>query len=164
MIKTLFLLSFAFSMVSCNNYRYVFAQEWPGSVCRHNNCQDKYIRNFQGSAFSIHGLWPDIDATSYCKTTTFCTHETFNPSSLSHSTQALLDSSWVGFYNDIDDFRSHEWTKHGTCWQGRSLVDSNQVQENFFLTVHSLWKNYDLFRGLAQAGVHPSNSQLYSYS
>lgn len=72
-----------------------------------------------------------------------------------------MDKYWVGLYNSVDDFRTHEWTKHGTCWKGQTLFKSAQLQDSYFGTVLALRSTYNLFDGLRQAGINPSDSSLF---
>ena len=122
------------------------------------------MANYDGSVWNLHGLWPDKITATACVNQDTCTSEQYSPSSFSSNTRALLDSGWVGLYNSIDTFRSHEWTKHGTCWNGSPLARGNGNQENFFLTTLTLHQKYNIYKGLAQAGIKPSDSTTYSLS
>jgi ribonuclease T2 len=108
-----------------NQYKYTLAQEWPGSVCRTQHCTSTYLANYDGSVWNLHGLWPDKQNGYICSNVFTCTAEPYQPGVLSSTTVAKMDKYWVGLYNSGDDFRSHEWTKHGTCWKGQALYKSS---------------------------------------
>jgi ribonuclease T2 len=79
---------------------------------------------------SIHGLWPDPEAT--CTT---CTSETFSESKLSSTTLSNMNSYWPTCQSGTNhDFWSHEWSKHGTC--------SGMTQDSYFSKAISLYNSY----------------------
>jgi ribonuclease T2 len=152
------------ALASADQWRYKLAQEWPGSVCKTNKCTSQFLGSYDGSAWNMHGVWPDKQTASNCVSPFTCTHESYNPKEFGSGTVTQLDRFWVGLYNDVNDFRGHEWTKHGTCWQGPSLFESSSQQESFFRTSLALHQTYNLFDGLRRAGITPSDTKTYPLS
>eukprot|EP01038_Epipyxis_sp_PR26KG_P013318 gene13318-17842_t len=80
---------------------------------------------------SIHGLWPDPEATC-----TSCTTEVFSESKLSSTTLANMKKYWPTCQSGTnDDFWSHEWSKHGTC--------TGMTQDTYFSKAISLYLSYN---------------------
>jgi ribonuclease T2 len=92
---------------------YIFSQELPASVCKTRDCQKTMELNLTSSLLNIHGLWPE---TNSGEKAWFCQPNNYNESKLDQDLLFELDRSWVGLYTDSFWFRSHEWGKHGTCW------------------------------------------------
>jgi len=88
--------------------------------------------NFDGSNFNIHGLWPSGDASDDCATPESCQNIPYDNSKFAAQTNQQLDAAWVGVYNTIKSFRTHEWTKHGTCWNDDNalIAKSEDFQSN----------------------------------
>jgi len=80
---------------------------------------------------SIHGLWPDPEATC-----TYCTSEAFSTSKLSSSTLTNMKKYWPTCQSGTtnEDFWSHEWSKHGTC--------TGKSQDSYFSEAISLYQKY----------------------
>lgn len=80
---------------------------------------------------SIHGLWPDPEASC-----TFCTTEAFATSKLSSTTLSGMKQYWPTCQsgNTNEDFWSHEWSKHGTC--------TGMTQNTYFSKGLSLFSSY----------------------
>ena len=55
------------SRVLADDYVHIFAQEWPGSVCRAEKCSKEYMLNYDGLRWNIHGLWPNLVKPTYCQ-------------------------------------------------------------------------------------------------
>ncbi len=80
---------------------------------------------------SIHGLWPDPEAT--CTT---CTSEVFSTSKLSSTTLSDMKQYWPTCQTGTnEDFWSHEWSKHGTC--------TGMSQDGYFSKGISLFESYN---------------------
>lgn len=103
----LLLVALIATSYAADSYRHVFAQEWPGSVCKFQSCQRKYMGRFDARRWNIHGLWPDTIVDGSCGQISTCTGEKFNPNLLSADTNALVNLTWNGMYNDTDDFRKY---------------------------------------------------------
>lgn len=80
---------------------------------------------------SIHGLWPDPEATC-----TSCTSEVFSTAKLSSTTLSDMKKYWPTCQSGTnEDFWSHEWSKHGTC--------TGMSQDAYFSKAISLYKSYN---------------------
>jgi hypothetical protein len=91
------------------NYYELAAQKW---------CSSDYM---------IHGLWPQINSTSYpeyCKTVSYT--EPSGP---------LLTDMNMYWHKCDDTLWSHEWEKHGSCMQEQINID----EDTFFNTTISLF-------------------------
>lgn len=47
-------------------YMYVFAQEWPGTVCKFETCTKAYMGNYDNARWNTHGLWPNTVLSTSC--------------------------------------------------------------------------------------------------
>ncbi|KAM3139678.1 hypothetical protein pb186bvf_008136 [Paramecium bursaria] len=139
--------------VIADDYVHIFAQEWPGSVCRAEKCSQEYMLNYDGLRWNIHGLWPNLVKPTYCQQIQECRQEEFNPELISAKTQKEIDVAWVGLYSDTYTFRKHEWEKHGTCYVG--AFD----QDTYFDIVYQLSDYYNFYTILAEAGILPDEER-----
>lgn len=77
-----------------------------------------------------------------------------------------LNQAWLGLYNPSQPFRSHEWTKHGSCWdENDDLVPQEKgmsTEEEYFETALKLWKDFDLYAFLKKAGITPNSNIQYN--
>ena len=120
-LATLFIMSI--EVVRSYDY-YILAVELPGTVCKSRDCN--YLDSLTSTSINMHGLWPNYNNGSYPQ---FCTEDKYDPSKLTSETISLLNSNWAGLYSDSNNFRSHEWEKHGTCFQ------NNQIKIKSFLRI-----------------------------
>lgn len=138
--------------------------------------------NFDGSNFNIHGLWPSGSSSDDCATPESCQSIPYDNSKFSTQTNQQLDVSWVGVYNSVKSFRTHEWTKHGTCWNEpdfaliakgdlpknlRSLEfglieSADTFQEDYFKMVLRQHTTYNIIKALKTAGITPSTTKGYA--
>eukprot|EP01017_Pseudomicrothorax_dubius_P003160 TRINITY_DN10389_c0_g2_i3.p1 TRINITY_DN10389_c0_g2~~TRINITY_DN10389_c0_g2_i3.p1 ORF type:complete len:249 (-),score=38.46 TRINITY_DN10389_c0_g2_i3:147-893(-) len=89
------------------------AVEWAPSVCNVKHCS--YLQpNVDLARFNIHGLWPSRDTKGHGPSS--CSTSRFNFEGLSAQIQQELEENWNGLYHPTQQFLSHEWSKHGTCW------------------------------------------------
>ena len=72
------------------------------------------LQNWCSSEYQIHGLWSDVDPTTY---PSFCTDVAFNLTELQQSGKfALMTEVWTDCnYDGTVALYEHEWSKHGTC-------------------------------------------------
>ena len=90
-----------------------------------------------GDGYSIHGLWPDYNSTSW---PAFCNNASIFNIDQVRSLLPMMHKFWYtcpGVGTDISLW-THEWSKHGTC--------TNMTQHNFFnltveLYLHFPWAN-----------------------
>lgn len=109
----LYLFFLKFLSVLSYDY-YIFSQELPATICKTKDCQKSMELNMKPTYLNIHGLWPETNSSSIKPW--YCLQNDYDESRLSQDLLAELDKYWVGLYTDAFWFRSHEWGKHGTCW------------------------------------------------
>ena len=153
---------------------YVFVTEWPGTVCKYKNCTDDFAKK---SHFNLHGLWPNYWDGSWPQ---YCTKTPLNYQSLPQSLKDLLNEYWSGLFNSEEHFLSHEWDRHGTCWNptyGNFLrvpthlipiltaarARTFQDPADFLQLVATLIKDsYEFSAIFKEGGVVPSSTKTYS--
>jgi ribonuclease I len=151
--------------------RYIFATEWPGTVCLFNKCMTK----INGSHFNIHGLWPSTAGDSPQN----CQALYFDESNLSPYLQSNLYNYWTACFKDNWTFMKHELKTHGTCWDLKSGDTSKMDQGiakiiagynpsdqfsniNTYMTiVLFLSQKMDPLKVLQSAGVTPGDGQKF---
>ena len=72
------------------------------------------FQNWCSTEYQIHGLWSDIDPTtypSYCNNVPFSLQELQKSDKYDQMLQVWTDCN----YNDTITLYEHEWSKHGTC-------------------------------------------------
>lgn len=89
---------------------YALSTEWAGTVCQLNACG-----NYKGyhDGFNLHGLWPDRDSGNHPFN---CDDSDAILTTLPAELQSEITTHWNGLYSTEQGFISHEWSKHGTCW------------------------------------------------
>jgi len=94
------------------------------------------VQNWCSSEYLIHGLWADINSTSY---PTFCTDSPFNLTELKKSTkyENILTSWYDCSYEETLSLYEHEWLKHGTCISQQTGITQNE----YFEKTLSLYEN-----------------------
>ena len=72
------------------------------------------FQNWCSTEYQIHGLWSDINPTTY---PSYCTNVPFNLQELQKSNKYdQMLQVWTDCnYNDTIALYEHEWSKHGTC-------------------------------------------------
>ncbi|XP_038715068.1 ribonuclease 1-like [Tripterygium wilfordii] len=129
--------------------------QWPGSYCdtQKGCCYPKSGK--PAADFGIHGLWPNYQNGSYPSN---CDPKNpFDESKVSGLTSSLRED-WPTLACPSGDgltFWSHEWNKHGTCFE--SVLD----QLGYFKAALSLKNQVNLLEALENAGISPNGS---SYS
>ncbi|KAL4456626.1 hypothetical protein ABPG74_000733 [Tetrahymena malaccensis] len=151
---------------------YVFYQveiEWPGSVCKFNNCNRRDLENFNGKHFNLHGVWPTGVPSNACTYVNSCQNLPFDNSLISPEVMVELDQYWTGVYNPSETFRQHEWEKHGVCWNDsfNSDYSSSETLESYmndyFSMALGVIKKYEPLSLWAQNGIYPSDQDSYDY-
>lgn len=95
---------------------YTLAQEVPATICKTRKCPKSMVLNLGPRFLNLHGLWPD---TFNPNDRPFnCDVNNYDEQHIEKNILAEMDRVWVGLYNSTFWFRSHEWGKHGTCWNG----------------------------------------------
>ena len=94
------------------------------------------VQNWCSSEYLIHGLWADINSTSY---PTFCTDSPFDLTELKKSTkyENILTSWYDCSYEETLSLYEHEWLKHGTCISQQTGITQNE----YFEKTISLYEN-----------------------
>lgn len=157
----------------------VLATEWVGSVCSARKCNNG--RPVNDKFFNIHGLWPNNKMNS-ADSPMDCASSNFNLASLPADIKQMTDSAWNALYNLAQSFLSHEWSKHGTCWNPQpeqssqvpadlvSYVDGGvnalkaapkDMQVAYIRMTLALATKYNAFAGLAAKNILPSDSAKY---
>ena len=102
------------------------------SAVNSDNIYNYYVLAVQkwcSSEYMIHGLWPQINSTSYPE---YCTDVSY-----SDPTGPLLTDMNTYWHECDDTLWEHEWEKHGSCVQEQN----NITEDDFFNTALSLFKN-----------------------
>ncbi|CAD8056045.1 unnamed protein product [Paramecium sonneborni] len=158
-ITIMILLMFIFSQTYCQQndeilgYMYVFAQEWPGSICKFQKCTKTYMGNYDNARWNTHGLWPNTMLQTTCGMIFNCKDEEYDENKLTVATKTLIDVTWNGMYSDTFTFRKHEWEKHGTCHP------DNLSQNGYMSRVGNLNNQYNYYKILASAGIYPDDDR-----
>ena len=111
---------FMFPLVTGYNYEILALQK----------CNDS-------SRYTIHGLWPTWNATSWPQ---FCDNSSvFNPDLLGEIVLNEMRRDWYSCpgYGNNTSFWSHEWSKHGTC--------SGLGQKQYFYMALNYYSNRSLW-------------------
>ncbi|KAF8659270.1 hypothetical protein AX14_007624 [Amanita brunnescens Koide BX004] len=123
-------------------------------------------------SWTIHGLWPDNCDGSYGQDCDSSRAYTDIAGLLENQgagdTLSFMKKYWPDYHGQNEQFWEHEWSKHGTCYS--TLNPSCLPQGSptgaeavaFFQTVTGLFKQYDIYNALANAGITPSNQKSYS--
>jgi len=158
---------------------YGLTMEWIGSVCTLNVCDQS--DGVDKNGFNLHGLWPNNPSITGPWN---CTDTPLDWDQISIKTQKELNYSWSGLYNSQQDFISHEWDKHGTCWDPNSgdllkmpytiarrvyqAREDQKVQNptTYLGIAMDLRDAYDFYAMLERAKITPGNkyqlAQLFS--
>ncbi|EAS03046.1 ribonuclease T2 family protein (macronuclear) [Tetrahymena thermophila SB210] len=153
--KSLFIIFLAFTCSSAYTF-IVFEVEWPATNCLTKQCSKTNSGNFDGKNFNIHGLWPSGSESNDCEYPSNCTDEKLDYSLINQSDIEYIQLYWNSFYNDTENFRIHEWEKHGTCFEGS--------QTQYYNVVSKIHKQYNPISALAKRNIFPSNDKNYSVS
>lgn len=161
-----------------NNYdNYMLATEWIASVCRVKTCNPSIPT--QTTFFNVHGLWPNL-LEKPSSSPQSCSVIPLVMSSLPADLQSMLWTRWNSLYNEQTGFLTHEWEKHGTCWNPvlpQSMIDGIpsdlkpsvvkfisdyqaglRLSEDYLRLTLMLAAKYNPFAILTAGGVKPNNS------
>eukprot|EP01016_Furgasonia_blochmanni_P020903 TRINITY_DN23285_c0_g1_i3.p1 TRINITY_DN23285_c0_g1~~TRINITY_DN23285_c0_g1_i3.p1 ORF type:complete len:348 (-),score=30.23 TRINITY_DN23285_c0_g1_i3:139-1182(-) len=142
--------------VACYNY-YVLSSNWQGSVCKHMKCLEKEITKIVPSKFNLHGLWPSNlkgeDPLS-------CRHSPIHFDKLGKDINQKMERHWSGLFHSRFMFISHEWSKHGTCWNDtlgesvwRKVASKSSVMRRFITAVFGYDPEVRKQRGYIQKAI-----------
>jgi len=128
----------------------LYVSRWAGTMGYGQNLPENV------TGFTLHGMWPSNNDGSY---PSYCSSEDFDPNQI-RSLIYELDVAWFDYTPD-DNYSlwSHEWSKHGTC---AAELDQLSTQYKFFDYGISLYKDLDVEGVLHDAGIEPSESEMYS--
>lgn len=115
--------------------QYILAVSWQSAFCetkpRKPECQTQTPDRFDGSNFTLHGLWPQPNGNFYCNVSTADKANDRGGSwdrlpavNLGTAMRRELDRVMPGTASYLE---RHEWTKHGTCYgkdQQRYFADA----------------------------------------
>ncbi|KRX04294.1 Ribonuclease T2-like protein [Pseudocohnilembus persalinus] len=142
---------------------YLFEREWGNTICKTRSCKPQYYLNYNGQDFNVHGLWANGSVENQCQYWQNCEDDDYVQSELKSDLLNWMDEYYVGLYNDSEDFRAHEYEKHGTCYNYDSDVTTNAEKENaFFGKIQDLTNQYDLVKAMNEYGIYASDSKLYN--
>eukprot|EP01114_Cavostelium_apophysatum_P000955 TRINITY_DN1082_c0_g1_i1.p1 TRINITY_DN1082_c0_g1~~TRINITY_DN1082_c0_g1_i1.p1 ORF type:complete len:230 (+),score=8.74 TRINITY_DN1082_c0_g1_i1:124-813(+) len=138
----------SFSNTDDWDYILVMAR-WPGTVANGNTLPSNV------TSFTLHGLWPTRDDGSW---PSYCTNQPFDPDAIQSLVPQLWES-WYDYTGNGFDFWSHEWTKHGTCAESDTPMNS---EFHYFSTAIQIIQKFDPLKSLSAAGITPNNTVSYS--
>ena len=128
---------------------------WPPSICDTSaGCHVPTDPAPVANDFWLHGLWPNYNNGSWPQ---FCGNTPYDRNQIS---SILTDMShfWPAVLTDSEDqFWGHEWTKHGTC---SAPVLSSEL--NYFQTILTIRKKFNLLNLFVQSGVNPGTSAQFT--
>lgn len=122
----------------------ILALQWTGGACykqkmgpRCDNC----YRTF----WTVHGLWgPENDCTVY---------EQFTTSNLDIR---KMNQLWPSCVRSNEDFWTHEWEKHGTCFRYHQQLNS---VEQYFSKALRLTEQANVYGALSSADITPNTNR-----
>jgi len=140
---------------------FVFAQQWPMSVCHLANIshEHKCVIPKNITSWTIHGLWPTEGTTMQPN---FCNNQSKFDINKLKTILSQLGKLWPNLYSDTqwESFWEHEWTKHGTC---ASTVSSLSDELHYFNQTLQLHDKYNLLSMFGESDVKPSRKTTYQY-
>ncbi|KAK2460431.1 hypothetical protein APHAL10511_007596 [Amanita phalloides] len=148
--------------------------EYPGGLITLTQFWDTHPSTGPSDSWTIHGLWPNHCDGTYDQGCDPSRYYTDLPDLLTNQgagdTLSFMHKYWVDIHGDNEHFWQHEWNKHGTCYSTLNpsclLGDSPQGAEAvaFFQTVVKLYKQYNIYGALSNAGITPAKNREYSQS
>jgi ribonuclease I len=155
---------------------YKFAKEWSGTTCYETKCVDDHLGRKE---WNQHGLWPNQWHTFNIPG---CSNEPWDSSKFNAVEMKQLISFWDGMYSADNGFWSHEWTKHGKCWDANKgdltkmshdlqhhiknsredLAAGKSQEVDYFQTVYLVQKPLDFYQVLENAGITPG-TETYTF-
>jgi ribonuclease T2 len=114
---------------------YILAANWQPAFCetasRKTECRNQRPNSFEATNFTLHGLWPQPKDAEYCDVSNRDRYASQDgrwrdlPAlDLTIAQRRELDVVMPGSVSGLD---RHEWTKHGTCYNGsqRDYIDAS---------------------------------------
>jgi ribonuclease T2 len=111
---------------SSRSGEFLLAASWQAAFCESSagqnksECASQTSSRFDGSHFTLHGLWPQPRGNDYCKVPPRQKQDDekhrwddLPETPLSAATRSALGEVMPGLQSNLD---RHEWTKHGTCF------------------------------------------------
>ncbi|KAI5121943.1 hypothetical protein M0805_002015 [Coniferiporia weirii] len=143
----------------------------PGGILVHTQFWD--LQFGEANSWGIHGLWPDKCSGSYyenCDSSRKYTGEQITQTLGNAGQSSLVDymnEYWVSNDESPADFWAHEWATHGTCvstLEPQCFTGYTTAQEvvPYFQIVVQLFKKFDTYKALTDAGITPSSSNTYT--
>jgi ribonuclease T2 len=164
------------AQLSCHNSSAVADTccfNYPGGQFLQTQFWDTSPPNGPPNSWTMHGLWPDHCDGGFDQ---FC-DETRNYNNITGILTSLgasdlltyMNTYWKADRGSDEHLWSHEWNKHGTCistlerkcYNHEKYRPEEEVHD-YFNSAVNLFKDLDTYKTLAEAGVHPSNSETYS--
>lgn len=129
---------------SPGNYSmYLFVVGWGDSTCfsrkKSKYCYYKLNNIESKNVFTIHGLWPNKSKSqsNVCNTgKTIYVNFDDNP-----TYKKKMDNLWPSLMNDNEHFWTHEFNKHGMCYNSKT---KNTGYQNFFNVVLELYNRFKI--------------------
>eukprot|EP01017_Pseudomicrothorax_dubius_P030141 TRINITY_DN3730_c0_g2_i1.p1 TRINITY_DN3730_c0_g2~~TRINITY_DN3730_c0_g2_i1.p1 ORF type:complete len:234 (-),score=22.38 TRINITY_DN3730_c0_g2_i1:115-816(-) len=145
------------AVASATQYDYYkLSVEWQGTVCLIHKCQANIVGLKDPRSFNLHGLWPSQFADKMQPQN--CPSPPFSKDELPEDLQMDLQAMWNGLYADTWDFLSHEWNRHGSCWDNHT----NNIFSDFFTQTLNLSSRFNLYNALQERQIVPSYDTQYS--
>ncbi|KRX04367.1 Ribonuclease T2-like protein [Pseudocohnilembus persalinus] len=163
-LNTIFILS-CIILVQCNvDYSYyVFEREWGNTVCKSRSCNKKDSLEYTGKDFNVHGLFANGKQDKQCWYWVNCEDYTYVESEIDMEILDWMNKYYVGLYNDSVEFRTHEYEKHGSCYNYDKSITTNAQRENFFFgKIKDLANQYDIVKAMNDYGIYPDDTKKYS--
>jgi len=153
---------------------YVFAQQWPSSLCKsinethHGQCNlvPKGV-----NTWAVHGLWPSRAHTKKygpfsCNQTWHYDHKTIQPF------LGNMNKYWPNLMQNKpdDSFWSHEWEKHGTCacQQDQPKNEPHEKwchrEADYFLKALEVRKQVDFDAHMKKNKIIPHKTKTYTFA
>lgn len=156
-VTLLFLLHVDYSAGHSNEYKFFdMVRQWTPNTCYLSSHKCKHLIPQIKDVWTIHGLWPSLDAKHYPAD---CAGSTchFNTSSIA-DLLPMMHVEWPTDYSGGDTkFWNHEYCKHGTC-----CTDVLPTQHDFFSKALELHHLYNVEQALAVAGIVPDLHVTYT--
>ncbi|KDN53290.1 ribonuclease T2 [Tilletiaria anomala UBC 951] len=161
------------SCTSCANSTSTCQVNRPGGLILLTTFWDYNPSTGPGDSFTIHGQWPDYCNGGYGSSCDSSRAYMGISSKLKNAGKTgllnFMNKYWVDINGDNESFWEHEVAKHMTCI---STLDPScypnytQYEDlfDFLQTTTDLFKSYDIYGALTDAGITPSSSKTYTLS
>ncbi|KAF8205501.1 ribonuclease T2-like protein [Mycena galopus ATCC 62051] len=162
------------SVESCSNSDAIGSccLEAPGGLLLQTQFWDTNPSSGPLDSWTIHGLWPDYCDMQYeenCDTSrAYKDIGGLLADQGADKTLSFMNTYWVDINGKNEQFWEHEWKTHGTCMSTLNPTclpeDSPRGAEAiaFFTTVVNLFQTLPTYIWLANQGITPSSSEMYT--